>query len=652
VGVVQTPNAEDMREAVSPGIEECASGTPSGMPQSQVSFLAASAGQFRRDLLIAALAIAGIAAHLAVRFGFGVHGYAEVFPLYAVLALGGLPLVLRLVQKSLAGEFGSDLLAGISILASALMGQYLVGSIVVLMLSGGTALEEFATRRASSVLEALSKRMPQTAHRKTGAGITDIPAAEIGVGDVLLVFPHEICPVDGIVVEGFGRMNEAYLTGEPYETSKAEGAAVISGAINGEHALAVRATKLPIDSRYARIIAVMQETQGNRPRLRRLGDLLGAWYTPLAVAIALGAWFASGESQRFLAVLVIATPCPLLLAIPVAIIGSISLSARRSIIIKNQAMLEQIGKCTTLIFDKTGTLTYGRPALTEILCAENAVPSEVLRAAASLERYSRHPLARAILDAASRDNLPLEPVVKLSESPGEGLLGIVGSRQVWITGRKQAAGLGARLPGVSAGLECVIFLDGQYAATFRFRDVPRANGRSFVEHLRPRHRVNRVLLVSGDRESEVRYLAELMGIHEIHSAKSPEEKVAIVQRETRTARTLFVGDGINDAPAMQAATVGVAFGLSSDITAEAADAVVLDASLEKVDELLHIGRRMRSIALLSAMGGMGLSVLGMVAAAFGLLPPIDGAIAQEIIDLAAVLNAVRAALPFRHMTDF
>jgi heavy metal translocating P-type ATPase len=646
--MVQAPIAAD-----EPRVGERSNKTgPSNSPQPWVSSVANADGQFRRDLLIAAVAVTGIAAHLILRFGFGNHGLAQALPLYIVLVFGGLPLVFRLIQKSLAREFGSDLLAGISIIAAALMGQLLVGSIVVLMLSGGTVLEEFATRRASSVLEALSKRMPETAHRKMEAGIVDIRAVEIAVGDVLVVFPHEICPVDGVVVEGQGRMNEAYLTGEPFETSKAEGAEVISGAINGESALAVRATKLPIDSRYARIMRVMQETQERRPRLRRLGDMLGAWYTPLAVTIAIGSWVASGESQRFLAVLVIATPCPLLLAIPVAIIGAISLSARRSIIIKNQAVLEQVGKCTTLIFDKTGTLTYGRPALTEVLCAAGASESDVLRAAASLERYSKHPLARAILDAASRANLPLDPVLKVSESQGEGLLGVVGGHEVWITGRKKVAHSGAPLPDISSGLECVVFLDGEYAATFRFRDVPRADGRSFVEHLRPLHHVNRVLLVSGDRETEVQYLADLMGIHEIHSGKSPEEKVEIVRRETAAARTLFVGDGINDAPAMQAATVGVAFGMSSDITAEAADAVVLDASLEKVDELLHIGRRMRSIALMSAVGGMGLSVVGMVAAAFGYLPPIGGAIAQEIIDLAAVLNAVRAALPFHRMTDF
>lgn len=646
--MVQAPIAADV-----PGIEERSNqANPRKSPQPRASSISVTDGQFRRDLLIAAVACLGIAGHLILRFAFGLAGLAQGIPLYLVLACGGLPLIFRLIRKSLAGEFGSDLLAGISIITSVLMGQFLVGSIVVLMLSGGTVLEEFATRRASSVLEALSKRMPQTAHRKTDSGIVDIRVGEILVGDILVVFPHEICPVDGVVAEGQGRMNEAYLTGEPYETSKAEGAAVISGAVNGESALAVRATRLPVDSRYARIMRVMEETQARRPKLRRLGDMLGAWYTPLAVAIALFSWLASGESQRFLAVLVIATPCPLLLAIPVAIIGSISLSARRSIIIKNQAVLEQVGDCTTLIFDKTGTLTYGRPALTEVLCAPGTNENDVLRAAASLERYSKHPLARAIRDAASRTNLPLDSVTKVSESPGEGLLGVVGEHQLWITGRKKVADLGVPLPEIAAGLECIVFRDGEYAATFRFRDVPRSGGRSFVKHLGPRHQVNRVLLVSGDRESEARYLADLMDIHEIHFAKSPEDKVSIVRHETSTAKTLFVGDGINDAPAMQAATVGVAFGMSSDITAEAADAVILDASLEKVDELLHIGRRMRSIAMMSAVGGMGLSVIGMVAAAFGYLPPIGGAIAQEIIDLAAVLNAVRTALPFHRMTDF
>lgn len=636
-----------------PGVEELskkAGARPDRQPRAFVDSFANL--QFRRDLVIACIALLGITSYIFLRYIFHVTGFAQVLPLYLTLILGGVPLVFRLIQKALAREFGSDLLAGLSIVVSIVMGQYLVGAIVVFMLSGGTALEEFAMRRASSVLEALARRMPQTAHRKTATGIADIEIGSIAVGDAFVVFPHEICPVDGIVVEGRGTMNEAYLTGEPFETSKATGAAVISGAVNGENALTVRATKLPIDSRYAKIMRVMQETQRGRPRLRRLGDMLGAWYTPVAVGLALLAWLLSGESHRFLAVLVIATPCPLLLAIPVAIIGAISISARRSIIIKNQAVLEQIGHCKTLIFDKTGTLTYGRPAITEIICASGTTREDVLRKAASLERYSKHPLARAILDAVSEANLSLETVREVSEGQGEGLRGTVGTHKVWITGRKKVEGLDIPLPAVAAGLECIVFIDGEYAATFRFHDIPRAGGRSFMDHLGPRHHVGRVLLVSGDRESEVRYLADLMGIKEIYSGKSPEEKVDIVRHETSRAKTLFVGDGINDAPAMQAATVGVAFGISSDITAEAADAVILDASLGKVDELLHIGVRMRSIALLSALGGMALSIIGMIAAALGFLSPIEGAIAQEIIDLAAVLNAVRAALPFDRMTDF
>ena len=609
-------------------------------------------GRFQSDLVIAGVALAGIAAYFFLRFIFHAPKLQQDIPLFVVLLFGGVPLVFTLLRKAAAREFGSDLLAGISIVASAVMGEYLVGAIVVLMLSGGTALEEFATRRASSVLEALAKRMPRTAHRKVGTEIADIDVGQIGIGDSLVVFPHEICPVDGIVEEGHGRMNEAYLTGEPFETSKAAGAEVISGAVNGESALTIRAGKLPVDSRYAKIIRVMEETQQSRPRLRRLGDMLGAWYTPVAVSLAAVAWAASGQPERFLAVLVIATPCPLLLAIPVAIIGAISLSARRSIIIKNQAVLEQIGKCTTLIFDKTGTLTYGRPEMTENICAPGFSANEVLRLAASVELYSKHPLARAILAAASQAKLELASASEVSEQQGKGLRGTIGAREVWITGRKQIQDRELPLPEIASGLECIVFIDGRYAATLRFHDVPRVNGRSFMDHLGPRHNVNRVLLVSGDRDSEVRYLADLLGIKEVHSTKSPEEKVAIVRQETLAARTLFVGDGINDAPAMQAATVGVAFGMSSDITAEAADAVILDASLDKVDELLHIGRRMRSIALLSALGGMGLSVVGMIAAAFGYLQPIEGAIAQEIIDLTVVLNAVRVSLPFKRMTDF
>jgi heavy metal translocating P-type ATPase len=576
-------------------------------------------------------------------------------PLLATLVLGGLPLLYELLRKLLKREFGSDLLGGISIVTSVLLGEYLAGSIIVLMLSGGEALERYALRSASSVLAALAKRMPSIAHRKRESAIMDVALHEVAVDDTLAIYPHDICPVDGVVIEGHGVMDESYLTGEPFQITKTSGSTVLSGAINGESALTIRATKRAADSRYARIMEVMRESEARRPQLRRLGDRLGAVYTPVALTVALLAWALSGEAVRFLAVLVIATPCPLLIAIPIAIIGSISLCARRAIIVKSPVVLEQIAECRTAVFDKTGTLTYGAPKLTEQLTAPGFAPKQVLTLVAGLERYSKHPLARAILAAAKADGIQLPEATEVSEPPGQGLRGTVTGRPVQITSRRQ---LGAQplagddqLPAEAGGLECVVAIDQRYAATLRFRDAPRAESRSFVGHLGPKHQIARVMLVSGDRESEVRYLAEEVGITEIHAQKSPEEKLAIVRQETAAAKTLYVGDGINDAPAMMAATVGMAIGQNSDVTTEAAGVVVMDNSLQKVDEFMHISRRMRIIALQSAVGGMALSVIGMVFAATGHLNPVGGAITQEVIDILAVLNALRAALPPKVIHD-
>ena len=450
-------------------------------------------------------------------------------------------------------------------------------------------------------------------------------------------------------------MNEAFLTGEPFEITKAPGSAVISGAVNGESALTITAARRAVDSRYAKIMEVMRESEQNQPHLRRLGDQLGTIYTPIAVSIAVLAWVISGEAVRFLAVLVIATPCPLLIAIPVAIIGSISLAARRSIVVKNPAVLEQITECRSAIFDKTGTLTYGEPKLTEQLMAPGFAQKEVLTLAASLELYSKHPLARAILAAAKAEGLQLQQASHLSEPPGQGLRGTVTGHEIQLTSRGKL--LSQNLPGaehlppIAGGLECIIVIDGKFAATFRLRDAPRAEGRSFIQHLGPKHQFQRIMILSGDRESEVLYLAKQVGITEIHAEQSPEQKLAIVRQETAVHKTLYVGDGINDAPAMMAATVGMAVGQNTDVTAEAADVVAMENSLKKVDEFMHISRRMRSIALQSAVGGMLLSLGGMIFAAGGYLVPVAGAISQEIIDVLAVLNALRAAFPPKVISD-
>jgi heavy metal translocating P-type ATPase len=596
-----------------------------------------------KQTYIAMLAGAGLAIHIVLRFSGGAWPAISNWPLYLVLAAGGVPLVWDLLRAAIRGDFGSDLLAGMSIATSVVLGEYLAGSIVVLMLSGGSALEDYATRRASEVLNALSKRMPHTAHRKTeGGGFTEISLDQIAVGDVVTVFPHEVCPVDGTVIEGHGSMDESYLTGEPFQISKVRGSEVLSGAVNGNAALTVSVAKLPTDSRYAKIMQVMQQAEQDRPQIRRIADRLGSWYTLAALAVAVTGWIAGQDAHRFLAVLVIATPCPLLIAIPIAIIGAVSTAARHSIIIKNPAMLEMIDHCRTIIFDKTGTLTVGRPVLTEIAAGPGRSRENILRLAASLEQYSKHPLAAAILEAARAESVDLSPVAEIGERPGEGLRGIVAGESIQITGRQNVV---APLPPAAPGMECVMLIDGQYAALFRFRDRPRDDSREFVLHLAPSHQVTKVMLLSGDREEEVRYLAGEVGITEALHGKSPEEKLAIVREESARCPTLFLGDGINDAPAMQAATVGVAFGQESDITAEAADAVVLEASLGRVDELIHIGRRMRRIAMQSAVGGMALSVAGMLAAAAGYLNPVPGAIVQEVIDVLAVLNALRMVLP-------
>ena len=609
----------------------------------------------KKTTIIAGCSIAAILIHLALRYGLGTTRATFQLPLLAILVIGGLPLLFDLLRKLLKAEFGSDLLGGISIITALLLGEYLAGSIIVLMLSGGEALESYALRSASSVLAALAKRMPSIAHRKHASEIVDVALSEVAVGDILVLHPHEICPVDGEVLEGRGAMDESYLTGEPFQITKTCGSMVISGAINGQSVLTIRATQRAADSRYARIMEVMRESESRRPQLRRLGDQLGAIYTPVALAVATIAWLMSGDSTRFLSVLVIATPCPLLLGIPIAIIGSISLCARRAIIVKSPLVLEQIAGCRTAIFDKTGTLTYGEPKLTDQIIAPGFSQKEVLTLVASLERYSKHPLARAILAAARETGIQLVDALEVGEQPGHGLRGIISGRNILITSRKKLLALSTvrepQLPPFAGGLECVVAIDDQFAAALRFRDAPRSDSRSFISHLAPKHQFQKVMIVSGDRESEVRYLAEEVGIREVLAQKSPEEKLAIVREETAKAKTLYVGDGINDAPAMMAATVGMAIGQNSDVTAEAAGVVIMDNSLTKVDEFMHISRRMRAIALQSAVGGMALSVIGIAFAATGHLSPVNGAIAQEVIDVLAVLNALRAALPPKVIHD-
>ncbi|MBL7663416.1 cadmium-translocating P-type ATPase [bacterium] len=595
-----------------------------------------------RNSWIALGTLAALLISTGLAFFHGTEATLTHIPLVFSIVLGGSSLCYDLLKAALKAEFGSDLLAGISIITSLILGEYLAGSLVVLMLSGGQTLEGYAVRKASSILKILAERMPRIAHKRTSTGLIDVSVESVQVGDLVVVLPFETCPVDGSVVEGRGHMDESYLSGEPYKIPKTPGTEVYSGTINGESTLVIRASKIATDSRYAKVVEVMRESSQSKIRMKRLGDSLGAIYTPIALSIAIIAWYFSGDSSRFLAVLTIATPCPLLIAIPVAIIGSISLAAKRGMIIRDPSVLELTPTAKTIILDKTGTLTIGIPTVTKVTGLDFP-ENQLVKLTASLEQYSKHPLAQAILDYAKKNGITLEISEALSEKPGEGLRGEILGQQIFVTGRaKLSADQQRQLPAQKTGLECVVLIDNKLAGTITFHDEARPESKHFLSHLEPRHGITKSMIVSGDRLSEVTYLAEKVGIQEIHAEKSPEEKVQIVTAETRKAPTIFIGDGINDAPALAAATVGIALGHRSEVTTEAAGVLILDASLTKVDEFLHIAERMRAIALQSAIGGMILSIGGMYLAATGLLSPVAGAIGQEIIDLASVLNALRA----------
>jgi heavy metal translocating P-type ATPase len=565
--------------------------------------------------------------------------------IYLIITLvAAIPVLHRIGKELLAGNWSTDLIAAVSIVTGIVTGQYLVALIIIVMITGGGILESYAVRRASSALSALAERLPTIAHRLSGKDHEDVALDAVQLEDHLLIFPHEVVPADGVVVKGHSRMDESFLTGEPYEVNKAPGVEVISGAKNGDGLLEIRVLRRPNDSRYAQIMSVMKDSELRRPRIRRLADQLGAWYSPAALLIAAFAGWWAYDWQRFLAVIVVATPCPLLISIPVALIGSISRAAKAGIIIRDPAILEEVPRVATFIFDKTGTLTRGKPQLVNVIAAEGVEPDVALKQIASLERYSKHPLATPILAAAEAKGLALLEADEVSEQAGTGLSAQMSGSRFAVIGRKQFAGRDS-LPVLPPGhLECLLLKDDVLVATFQFFDAPRPDTRLFLDHLGPRHGGKRTVLLTGDQQAAAQQLALQVGISEVLSGQSPEQKLSFIREANKQGPTLYVGDGINDGPALAAATVGVAFGSASNVTGAAASAVVLEPSLAKIDELLHLGIRLRRIAIESTVGGLALSTVGMVLAAMGYLPPLYGALLQEAIDVLSVLNALRTSL--------
>ncbi len=567
----------------------------------------------------------------------------SIIILYFLSFVGVIPLVYQMAKKIFAGNITADLIALLAFGLAIYLQQPFTAILILLMLATGSALEDFASHKASFALEALMNRMPPLAHLKKQDNFFDIKLSEIKIDDLIAIFPFEIAPVDGEVIEGYGNMDESYLTGEPYKISKTIGSQVLSGSINGESTIVIKATKLAKNSRYSQIIEIMKKAQEEKPNLQKITDKIAVFFIPLTILIAGLCYYFTHDLTRFLAVLTIATPCPLLIAVPITIMSAISMAAKQGIIIRDAKILEYLPICTTAIFDKTGTLTYGEPKLTQIINISNYNESQIIQKVASLERHSRHPLASAVLNYAKEQKIILTNADSVNEKPGYGIIGKVNNLEVIITNRHNAINFAnhQNLPAVQIGLECVIIIDNQVVGVLIFEDIEKPETGSFINHLSAEHNFTEVILLSGDRQEQVDYLGAKLGIKKCYGGKSPEDKLNIVKHYSQKSPTLFVGDGVNDAPALLLATASIAFAKHNQITGESANAVLLENNLLKVDKLLHLSIDTRKIALQSAVGGMLFSLIGMILASFGYISPTQGAILQQIIDVVAIFNALR-----------
>ena len=569
----------------------------------------------------------------------------------AGLVLTGIPVAWSTLRGILRGRLAADLVAMLAILTAIVLNQPLAGLIVVLMQTGGEALERYAEGRASDAVRELEAQAPRVAHRLGPAGATeDLPVDAIGAGDRLLVRPGEMVPCDAVVEAGRSHVDASRLTGEPLPVSAAPGVRLLSGSLNGEGPLTLRVTAPASQSQYARIVELVRTAQASKSPLQRLADRYAIWFTPLTLAACLGAWALSGDPLRVLAVLVIATPCPLILAMPVAIIGGINRAARRQIVFRNGTALEQLGGVTTAVFDKTGTLTIGRPRVARVLVEPPYDRREVLRLSGAVEQGSGHLLARTLVEAAERE-VTLPPAEGVVEAPGQGVSGTVEGRTVaigsWsyiLAHHPESRAYFDRLVAGGQGLRAYVTVDGRGAGIVEYADALRPGLDGFLAALRALG-VRRTVLLSGDHQANVDAVAAQVGLDEARGDLLAADKVALVRALVdRGERVVMVGDGTNDAPALSTATVGVALaGSAGGIATEAADVVLLVDDPIRVVEAMRISRRTIRIARQSAWAGLGLSVVGMVVAAAGYIPPIVGALLQEGIDVAVILNALRAS---------
>ncbi|WP_107428786.1 heavy metal translocating P-type ATPase [Streptomyces kebangsaanensis] len=546
------------------------------------------------------------------------------------------------------GQAGVDLIAVLALGGTLAVGEYLAGALIGLMLATGRTLEAAARRRASHDLRALLAHAPRTARRRTGTGVRPVPLAEVAVDDLLVVGAGEVVPVDGQVVDTTAVLDESVLTGEAVPVARAPGQAVRSGVVNAGGAFELRATATERDSAYAEIVRLARQAGAQSAPVVRLADRYAAWFLPLSVAVAGLAWLLSGSAVRAVAVLVVATPCPLLLAAPVAIVSGLSRASRLGVVVRDGGALELLGRARTLLLDKTGTLTGGRPRVLDVTAAPGFKPAEVLRLAATVDQYSPHVLAHAIVDAARERGLEPSVATDVSEEAGRGAYGIVEGRRMSV-GRLEP---GTPVPGWARAAENRALLDGAAVAWLTvdgapvgavlLRDPLRHDAPRTLRRLRAAG-IGRIVMLTGDRPEPAREIAAVLGLDGVRAELTPADKVAAVRAERERAVTVMVGDGVNDAPALAAADVGVAMGArGSTASSEAADVVLTTDRVDRLADATAIAVRARRIAVQSALGGMLLSLAAMGVAAVGLLPPAAGALLQEGIDVVVILNALRA----------
>jgi heavy metal translocating P-type ATPase len=607
---------------------------------------------FRRGLIIVALA--------ALALGLAMWGLGHAAAARWVWALGTIPvatgLAASMTRDFLAGRIGVDAIALVSMSAALLLGETLAGIVVAVMYAGGNVLEDFAVARAERDLKSLVDRAPRVAHRRGERGVEDIAVEQVAVGDAILVRAGEIIPIDSVITSAGAVIDESALTGEPIPVSRGKGEPALSGTLNAGETFEVRAVATAGASTYAGIVRMVTAAQTAKAPFIRLADRYALVLLPITLAVAGAAWLLSGDSIRGLAVLVAATPCPLILAAPVAFIAGVSQAARNGILIKGGGALEALARTHTVMFDKTGTLTVGGARLIAVETAPGESADEVLRLAGSLEQASHHIVAAAIVEAALARGLAIEVPQDARETMGSGLEGRVGDRKVCVGSHELVHG--ARKPEQWAvhvlrraswrsALSVFVSVDGRTVGALLLGDELRRETPRAVQTLRNAG-VSRIVMVTGDRADAAETIGAALDLDAVLANRVPSDKVDAVATEQRLSPTLMVGDGINDAPALAAADVGIAMGArGASASSEAADVVILVDRLDRVADAVVIAKRARAIALQSIAAGLAMSGVAMGLAAFGWLTPVAGALTQEAIDVAVILNALRALVPAR-----